>query len=160
MVPFFFLIKTGFFVLLVADRGPEKRKIKFRPIAEQVVDDGEGEDSDYKYISDSDNNDTDDTIVSDKEPENAENANGVSLPESIENHEDVDNSQEINESNEAATTEFLKKWKLEDPGVCCICLENSTTEENMLVYCDGDECEVVCHQGISLISVQNERSKA
>ncbi|RHZ55364.1 hypothetical protein Glove_416g2 [Diversispora epigaea] len=131
---------------MFADRGPEKRKIKFRPIAEQVVDDGEGEDSDYKYISDTDNNETDDTIVSDKEPENTENMKEIPIPDSNENIENTEGRQEFNENNEEVTTEFLKKWKVEDPGVCCICLENSTTEENMLVYCDGDECEVVCHQ--------------
>nr|CAG8462207.1 14372_t:CDS:10 [Entrophospora candida]CAG8462965.1 9110_t:CDS:10 [Entrophospora candida] len=41
---------------------------------------------------------------------------------------------------------FLEQWNLEAPDVCCVCLEGATNVENILVYCDGRECEVICHQ--------------
>ncbi|CAJ0904093.1 11501_t:CDS:2 [Entrophospora sp. SA101] len=41
---------------------------------------------------------------------------------------------------------FSKQWNLEAPDVCCVCLEGATNVENILVYCDGRECEVICHQ--------------
>ncbi|CAJ0874658.1 7551_t:CDS:10 [Entrophospora sp. SA101] len=42
--------------------------------------------------------------------------------------------------------EGFKQWNLEAPDVCCVCLEGATNVENILVYCDGRECEVICHQ--------------
>ncbi|CAG8499633.1 13201_t:CDS:10, partial [Acaulospora colombiana] len=148
---------------MFADRGPNKRKIKLRDIAEQMIEDADPCDSDYQYVqqesSDIDEStDTDDTIVSDKQPDGAEHITQIDT-NSIQPGLQDDNIKE-----------YLKKWvrtdilfvanmdfitktislyshqKLDDPGVCCICLEGSTTEENMLVYCDGDDCEVVCHQ--------------
>ncbi|CAG8718501.1 238_t:CDS:2, partial [Acaulospora morrowiae] len=124
----------------VADRGPNKRKIKLRAIAEQMIEDADPCDSDYQYVheesSDIDDiTDTDDTIVSDKQPEEVD-----------PNAQTGTNNNTQQGFRDDRVKEYLRKWKLDDPGVCCICLEGSTTEENMLVYCDGDDCEVVCHQ--------------
>ncbi|CAG8835076.1 3148_t:CDS:2, partial [Racocetra persica] len=129
---------------MFADRGPNKRKVKMRAIAEDLFDEADPGDSDYKFVNedssgqDDVNTDTDDTVVSDKHF-------GATINEPTEISEadfvDIDNEPTPEENNEEKIREFLKKWKLDDPGVCCICLENSTTEDNMLVYCDGDDCE-------------------
>ncbi|KAF0417435.1 PHD finger protein 14 [Gigaspora margarita] len=134
---------------MFADRGPNKRKVKMRAIAEDLFDEADPGDSDYKFVNEDSsgqediNTDTDDTVVSDKHFSTA-----VNEPAEISDADfaDIDNEPTPEENNEEKVREFLKKWKLDDPGVCCICLENSTTEDNMLVYCDGDDCEVVCHQ--------------
>ncbi|CAJ0920598.1 18250_t:CDS:10 [Entrophospora sp. SA101] len=52
--------------------------------------------------------------------------------------------KEVDEQDPAKS--FLEKWKFKDPGICCVCLEGATDVGNMLVYCDGQKCEVICHQ--------------
>ncbi|KAK9763062.1 hypothetical protein K7432_010615 [Basidiobolus ranarum] len=43
--------------------------------------------------------------------------------------------------------ERLHNWKYSGPDMCCICLdENSTQSNDELVWCDGDYCEVSVHR--------------
>ncbi|KAG9288971.1 hypothetical protein G9A89_015520 [Geosiphon pyriformis] len=129
---------------MFADRGPNKRKIKMRQL-EQIPLEGADDDSEYEVSpKDPEETDTDDaTIVSGG---NSAQEGEVCLVVEAEQQPTAEIEAVDPEDTEALIKEFLKKWKIEDPGVCCICLESATSESNMLVYCDGDECEVVCHQ--------------
>ena len=37
---------------------------------------------------------------------------------------------------------------MEMVGGCCVCLDERGWDENPLVYCDGDGCNVAVHQGV------------
>ncbi|CAG8490340.1 6787_t:CDS:10 [Ambispora leptoticha] len=136
---------------IFADRGPNKRKIKMKAIDQIALDVTADDDSEYQASEKgTEQYDTDSaTIVSG-------NNSGQDVEVDIETETEAapktkargaDDSETIDpEDTDVLVKNFLKKWKLEDPGICCICLEGATTESNMLVYCDGDECEVVCHQ--------------
>ncbi|CAG8455726.1 10681_t:CDS:10 [Ambispora gerdemannii] len=136
---------------IFADRGPNKRKIKMKAIDQIALDATADDDSEYQASEkETEQYDTDSaTIVSG-------NNSGQDVEVDIETETETASRAKVRGSNDSETIDpedtdvlvknFLKKWKLEDPGICCICLEGATTESNMLVYCDGDECEVVCHQ--------------
>ncbi|CAG8490021.1 9028_t:CDS:2 [Funneliformis mosseae] len=53
---------------------------------------------------------------------------------------------EENEPDQSPRAKWLRKWKRSDPGLCCVCIDEDATKENVLVYCDGKECDVVVHQ--------------
>ncbi|GET01973.1 serine-rich adhesin for platelets isoform X3 [Rhizophagus clarus] len=55
-------------------------------------------------------------------------------------------SSEENETDQSTRAIWLRKWKRSDPGLCCVCLDEDATKDNVLVYCDGKECDVVVHQ--------------
>ncbi|KAI8384579.1 uncharacterized protein BYT42DRAFT_562962 [Radiomyces spectabilis] len=42
--------------------------------------------------------------------------------------------------------EWLKKWKFNDPEICCICYKDTCDDDNCFVYCDDPACEVIVHQ--------------
>ncbi|CAJ0759443.1 7528_t:CDS:2, partial [Entrophospora sp. SA101] len=88
---------------------------------------------------------TDNTVVSDdkqdqKSEEVVEVSNGRSRPRESKGKQKEDQSDDEKDPVKA----FLEKWKFEDPGICCVCLEGATAEENMLVYCDGQEYPWYC----------------
>ncbi|CAG8630163.1 6721_t:CDS:2, partial [Paraglomus occultum] len=125
---------------IFAERGPNKRKIKVRKIEEMPLE-LNGPDSDSEYQDSHDSTDTDDaTIVSSE----LQNINSES--DDAEKEEDESLSVSDTEDQSQRIKDWLTSWKVNDPGVCCICLDSATTEDNVLVYCDNDECEVVTHQ--------------
>ncbi|RIA91796.1 PHD-zinc-finger like domain-containing protein, partial [Glomus cerebriforme] len=60
--------------------------------------------------------------------------------------EGVQSSSGRKEVDNSPSAIWLRKWKTSDPGLCCVCLDEDATKDNVLVYCDGKECDVVVHQ--------------
>ncbi|CAB5316810.1 unnamed protein product [Rhizophagus irregularis] len=74
-----------------------------------------------------------------------ENVNG-DREEVVAGQEGEQSSSEENETDQSPRARWLRKWKRSDPGLCCVCLDEDATKDNVLVYCDGKECDVVVHQ--------------
>ncbi|KAI8579324.1 hypothetical protein K450DRAFT_242684 [Umbelopsis ramanniana AG] len=85
--------------------------------------------------------------------------NAINRPQSVEidqyetedSEEDSDEVDDIdhflNDSQKKPDDDpWLKKWKYDDPEVCCICLGEGAEQRNAFVYCDNPQCEVIVHQ--------------
>ncbi|RGB26832.1 hypothetical protein C1646_407477 [Rhizophagus diaphanus] len=66
-----------------------------------------------------------------------ENVNG-DREEVVAGQEGEQSSSEENETDQSPRARWLRKWKRSDPGLCCVCLDEDATKDNVLVYCD--EC--------------------
>ncbi|RUS12675.1 hypothetical protein BC937DRAFT_87282, partial [Endogone sp. FLAS-F59071] len=142
----------------VADRGPHKRKIKVRHDVHVLNDDDEDEDMDYDgggaggeqegsvSGSGSGSGDDDEGEDEDEDEENAMVEKVKGKQREGENEDEVDVLDWLAQWVSSERGKKDKGRKEDDPEVCCVCLDDTTGEDNVFVYCDTTDCEVCVHQ--------------
>ncbi|CAI2181739.1 17985_t:CDS:2 [Funneliformis geosporum] len=94
------------------------------------------------------------TVVSEQNDSDSSYREGQEFFSEIQREQYIKLREEILFNQESESEKFIRKWKTTDPGLCCVCLDEDATKDNVLVYCDGSECDVVVHQecyGITLL---------
>ncbi|KAL1924028.1 uncharacterized protein VTP21DRAFT_7063 [Calcarisporiella thermophila] len=120
---------------IFANRGPNKRRIKVKLADDMnisVDEDLSEDDADFVFNGLPDEDELSD--VDSHSSQSEDEANKVYK----EDDEEKYSPQKI--------AEWLAEWKDKDPEVCCVCTENSTSDNNVFVYCDNPRCEVLVHQ--------------
>ncbi|KAI7865231.1 PHD-zinc-finger like domain-containing protein [Spinellus fusiger] len=90
------------------------------------------------------------------QPESEEKGKSCELGNDLYSQDESESCDEIDSGDEMENNsdkkwppvakEWLKKWKYNDPEVCCICYVETCDSINPFVYCDEPDCDVIVHQ--------------